>query len=131
VRNWLIAAFLLGLFVTGRLAIAPLPNDAPPSQITPSSTLQTEAKAQQAELETTLALIQRNGPFPHDRDGLVFQNRERLLPTKPRGFYREYTVRTPGLSHRGPRRIVTGGHPPEIYYYTEDHYQSFQQLAIP
>lgn len=58
----------------------------------------------------------------------MFQNRERQLPAQPRGYYREYTVRTPGLSHRGPRRIVTGGNPPVIYYYTEDHYKSFRVL---
>src|SRR5688572_5945973 len=61
------------------------------------------------EAAETLALIARRGPFPYRQDGSVFQNRERRLPTQPRGHYREYTVPTPGLGHRGPRRIVTGG----------------------
>lgn len=82
------------------------------------------------EALTTLQLIERGGPFPHRQDGTVFQNREGLLPQRPRGYYREYTVRTPGLSHRGARRIVTGGHPPEVYYYTEDHYRSFRRLEL-
>lgn len=82
----------------------------------------------QREIDKTLALIRQGGPYPHSQDGTVFQNRERQLPAQPRGYYREYTVRTPGLSHRGPRRIVTGGNPPVIYYYTEDHYRSFRVL---
>ena len=82
------------------------------------------------EAVTTLQLIQRGGPFPHRQDGTVFHNREGLLPQRTRGYYREYTVRTPGLGHRGARRIVTGGTPPEVYYYTEDHYRSFRQLEL-
>ena len=76
----------------------------------------------------TLALIQRGGPFPYRKDGTTFQNRERLLPAKPRGYYREYTVPTPGARDRGARRIVTGGNPPEVFYYTADHYSSFRQI---
>ena len=76
----------------------------------------------------TLALIQRGGPFPYRKDGTTFQNRERLLPTKPRGYYREYTVPTPGARDRGARRIVAGGNPPEVFYYTADHYSSFRQI---
>ena len=83
----------------------------------------------QNPLNTTLALIQRGGPFPYSRDGIVFENREKLLPLKPRGYYREYTVPTPGLNHRGARRVVTGGDPPEVYYYTEDHYRSFRKIS--
>src|SRR5690606_18286628 len=78
------------------------------------------------EAHRTLALIDRGGPFPHRQDGTVFQNRERLLPQRPRGHYREYTVDTPGLGHRGARRIVTGGDPPAEWYYTADHYRSFR-----
>jgi len=77
------------------------------------------------EADTTLDAIERGGPFAHDRDGSVFQNRERRLPERPRGYYREYTVETPGASDRGARRIVTGGDPPEVFYYTNDHYRSF------
>lgn len=76
----------------------------------------------------TLALIQRGGPFPYRKDGTTFQNRERLLPARPRGYYREYTVPTPGARDRGARRIVAGGNPPEVFYYTADHYSSFRQI---
>jgi guanyl-specific ribonuclease Sa len=76
----------------------------------------------------TLALIARGGPYPHRQDGGVFNNYERRLPERPRGWYREFTVRTPGLSHRGARRIVTGGEPPSEYWYTDDHYESFRRF---
>ena len=79
----------------------------------------------------TLALIERGGPFPHRQDGSVFGNREGHLPAKPRGYYREYTVDTPGLDHRGTRRIVTGGTPPEAWYYSDNHYASFRAFAWP
>lgn len=83
------------------------------------------------EARETLRLIARGGPFPHKRDGIVFNNFEQLLPSQPRGHYREYTVPTPGLSHRGARRIVCGGQPPTrpaACYYTADHYRSFRQI---
>ena len=83
-----------------------------------------------AEARHTLTLIARGGPFPHPQDGSVFGNREKRLPAKPRGYYREYTVDTPGLSHRGARRIITGGQPPEMYYYTDDHYDSFRSFQV-
>jgi guanyl-specific ribonuclease Sa len=76
----------------------------------------------------TLRAIEHGGPFPYDRDGVVFQNRERRLPDRPRGYYHEYTVRTPGASDRGARRIIAGGAPPEVYYYTDDHYGSFRRV---
>lgn len=81
----------------------------------------------------THALILAGGPFPYPhKDGSVFVNRERVLPLHPRGYYREYTVRTPGVSHRGARRIVCGGQPPnrpETCYYTADHYASFSRIV--
>ena len=79
----------------------------------------------------TYALIARGGPFPHEKDGVVFGNRERLLPARSRGYYREYTVATPGINHRGTRRIVCGGAPrtPEVCYYTADHYASFRKIV--
>jgi len=80
------------------------------------------------EARETLRLIENNGPFPYRRDGIVFQNRERRLPEQPRGYYREYTVPTPGSRDRGARRIVTGDRPPLIYYYTADHYKTFQRI---
>ena len=82
------------------------------------------------EAVATLEQIERGGPFPYERDGSVFQNRERRLPDQPRGYYREYTVATPGASDRGARRIVTGGQPPEVYYYTDDHYRTFRRVEI-
>jgi guanyl-specific ribonuclease Sa len=78
------------------------------------------------ELEKTLELIQRGGPFPHRQDGAVFQNRERRLPQQPRGYYHEYTVRTPGASNRGARRVVRGDGG-ELYY-TRDHYGTFMRI---
>ncbi len=83
------------------------------------------------EARQTIALIQRGGPYPHNKDGSVFGNRERQLPQRPRGYYREYTVDTPGLSHRGAKRIVTGGDPPDAWYYTDDHYESFRSFEVP
>lgn len=82
------------------------------------------------EARETLRLIARGGPFPHRQDGSVFGNREGRLPGKPRGYYHEYTVETPGLDHRGARRIVTGGEPPEVYYYSDDHYESFRSFTV-
>ena len=76
--------------------------------------------------------IHAGGPFRYEKDGTVFGNRERLLPARKRGYYREYTVPTPGLSHRGARRIVCGGHQPQVpeaCYYTSDHYTSFRRIV--
>ena len=84
------------------------------------------------EAQTTDRLIRAGGPFPYQKDGTVFGNRERLLPAKPRGHYREYTVKTPGARDRGARRIVCGGHPPTrpaVCYYTGDHYASFKRIV--
>jgi len=78
------------------------------------------------EARETLALIRRGGPFPYDRDGVVFNNFEKRLPIQPRGYYREYTVNTPGRKDRGPRRIIAGRD--REYYYTADHYQSFRRI---
>ena len=76
------------------------------------------------------ALIHQGGPFATEKDGTVFGNRERLLPLKKRGYYLEYTVPTPGLSHRGIKRIVCGGQrtAPDACYYTADHYASFRKI---
>jgi ribonuclease T1 len=80
------------------------------------------------EARQTLALIKAGGPFPYRRDGVVFGNFERLLPIKPRGYYREYTVPTPGVRRRGARRIVAGNTARAEYYYTQDHYRSFRRI---
>lgn len=79
------------------------------------------------EAHETLALIAAGGPFPYRQDGAVFQNRERLLPDRPMGHYREYTVRTPGEDDRGARRIVTGADGER--YWTDDHYDSFRWIS--
>jgi ribonuclease T1 len=83
------------------------------------------------EARDVLVLIARGGPFPHERDGVSFGNRERILPAQPRGYYREYTVRTPHEHSRGARRIVCGGAPtaPDACFYTDDHYQSFRRIV--
>jgi ribonuclease T1 len=78
----------------------------------------------------TLQLIARGGPYPHRQDDRVFGNRERRLPQQPRGYYREYTVETPGSRDRGARRIVSGGRPPVEYFYTDDHYRSFRRFTL-
>ena len=82
------------------------------------------------EARDTILRIARGGPFPHRQDGAVFGNREGHLPSKPRGFYREFTVDTPGADTRGARRIVTGGWPPQVWYYTDDHYDSFRSFDV-
>ncbi len=78
------------------------------------------------EAQNTISAIRRGGPFPYDKDGSVFFNREGLLPQAHRGYYREYTVATPGASNRGARRIVSGANG-ELYY-TADHYRSFRRI---
>lgn len=81
------------------------------------------------EAHATLRLVAQGGPFPHKRDGVVFQNREKLLPLHAHGQYREYTVTTPGVQHRGARRIVCGSALPPTCYYTADHYRSFRKIV--
>ena len=99
--------------------------------IEPASTSNPAAITGDAQIDQTLALIQQGGPFPYpSKDGSTFYNREGKLPAQSQGYYREYTVPTPAVSHRGARRIVTGGHPPTIYYLTLDHYDSFQKLEV-
>src|SRR5690606_18811817 len=81
------------------------------------------------EARDTLALIESGGPFPYRQDGGTFQNREHRLPERARGYYREYTVDTPGSRDRGARRIITGGDPPAEFFYTADHYGSFRRFT--
>jgi ribonuclease T1 len=85
-----------------------------------------------AQGQKTYELIAQGGPFPYDKDGTVFGNRERILPAQKRGFYREYTVKTPYERSRGAKRIVCGGEKPsapEACYYTDDHYASFRKIV--
>ena len=79
----------------------------------------------------TYRLIHQGGPFPYEKDGVVFGNRERMLKSEKRGYYHEYTVATPGERNRGTRRIVCGGAPkaPDACFYTADHYASFRKIV--
>ena len=100
----------------------------PTSDVDPESGLRwISAAALPPEGRATLALVASGGPFPYDRDGGVFRNREGILPQEPRGYYREYTVATPGSDDRGARRIVAGASGER--YYTEDHYRSFRRIG--
>jgi ribonuclease T1 len=122
-----LTSFLLAATIAGSLAQARLRTD----RLTES----TPAVIQVAELprqgRETYELIRRGGPFPYDKDGGVFGNRERLLPAQKRGYWREYTVTTPGSRDRGARRIVCGGptRAPHACYYTADHYASFRMIV--
>ena len=78
------------------------------------------------EARDTIVLIRKGGPFPYQRDGATFGNREKILPPRERGWYREYTVKTPGARDRGARRIVAGRD--GTLYYTDDHYRSFKRV---
>ena len=78
------------------------------------------------EARDTLRAIKQGGSFAYPRDGVVFKNFERILPKRPRGYYHEYTVRTPGAHNRGARRIISGE--TNEYYYTADHYQTFKRI---
>jgi ribonuclease T1 len=83
------------------------------------------------EARDVLVRIESGGPFTYERDGVVFGNRERILPARPRGYYHEYTVHTPGAHSRGARRIVCGGpaRAPDACFYSDDHYQSFRRIV--
>jgi ribonuclease T1 len=112
---------------TPRATKQPTPTaNAPP--VARASDLPTVAFADlPAEAQETITLIDQGGPFPYSRDGIVFQNREKLLPNHPQGYYHEYTVVTPGSDDRGARRLVTG-EGGELYY-SDDHYSSFREIV--
>lgn len=82
-----------------------------------------------AEARQTILLIRQGGPFPYEKDGVLFGNYEKVLPQQKRGYYREFTVNTPRARNRGARRIITGGQPPHEYYYTADHYRTFKRVV--
>jgi ribonuclease T1 len=123
-RSWRLLAPLWALLVVillGAPALARSFHDGVDSGIDTIPIAQLPVEARQ-----TLRLIRSGGPFPYSKDGIAFGNRERLLPRKPHGYYREYTVRTPGARDRGARRIIaaqTGE-----YYYTDNHYRSFKRI---
>ncbi len=83
------------------------------------------------EAQQTLVLIKRGGPFPYPQDGVIFGNREGILQKQKRGYYHEFTVKTPGVRHRGARRIIVGGELafPQEFYYTDDHYSTFKRIS--
>ncbi|MBF1164431.1 MAG: ribonuclease [Dechloromonas agitata] len=110
--------FLLVLWLAVGSAFALSPDQAASDTVTVAE-LPREARQ-------TLALIKEGGPFPYDRDGIIFGNFEKRLPSQPRGYYREYTVKSPWRRDRGPRRIVAGKQ--GEYFYTEDHYRSFRRI---
>jgi ribonuclease T1 len=116
-----------GLAITLAGVSAALQAKAPPPDLQQTISL-AELPRQGTEIYTRIHL---GGPFATEKDGVVFGNRERLLPLKSRGYYREYTVPTPGLSHRGVKRIVCGGEKtrPEVCYFTSDHYASFRRIV--
>lgn len=127
----LIALALFAAFQWWRSAPPALPSpDGTPPVATPSDTRfpGSQDAALPREARQTLQRILAGGPHPCRQDGGVFQNRERLLPQRERGWYREYTVDTPGSRDRGARRIVTGGRPPSEFWYTDDHYRSFERI---
>ena len=89
-----------------------------------------ELKSLPREAQSTLMLIKQGGPFPYEKDGAVFGNYERKLPQQKRGYYHEYTVKTPRARNRGAKRIIAGGPPATSgeYYFTDDHYESFKKI---
>jgi len=118
------AAFTVALVVAAagaNSAFARTSTDALPE--VPLADLPKEARELRAQIDN-------GGPFHYSRDGVVFGNREGMLPAKPRGYYHEYTVRTPGARDRGARRMVCGGPKttPDVCYYSNDHYQSFRRI---
>ncbi len=119
VRFWLT---LLALLV-------PLAGTASARGWAPEAQAEIAAAELPAEARHTVALIRKGGPYPYERDGVVFGNFEKLLPAKERGYYREYTVRTPGTKSRGARRIVAGKGG-ELYY-SDDHYRTFRRIKEP
>ncbi len=122
-----LTSFLLAAAISGPLAQAKSPTDRP-AYSSSTSIRVVELPRQGRE---TYELIRQGGPFPYDKDGVVFGNRERALPNQRRGYWREYTVITPGSRDRGARRIVCGGPPraPDTCYYTADHYASFRKIV--
>ena len=118
-----IAAILLGLLFVA--PVAPARSEAPTEAVLAEVTV----AELPGEARETISLIRKSGPFPFPRDGVVFGNFEERLPARARGYYREYTVRTPGAKDRGARRIVAG-RGGELYY-TDDHYNSFRRITEP
>jgi len=127
--GWFRPKLVLALLLTAALASAPSAKESPDGS---AGAAAVALSSLPAEAQQTQQLILKGGPFPYRKDGSTFGNRERQLPAKPRGFYKEYTVKTPGSSDRGARRIVCGGpqrSQPEACFYTADHYASFRRIV--
>lgn len=119
--------FLLPLALAGLLALAPAAAGAYSHHAKNDAAIgEVAISALPLEANETLRLIRQGGTFPYPRDGVVFGNYEKRLPKKQRGYYHEYTVKTPGARNRGARRIVCGQ--PAECYYSDDHYQSFKLI---
>ncbi len=130
-RRWLRNGVLIAVLSVGGLCSGLVPCAFSRDYTAPDATLGTIAVAQlPREAVNTLNLIAAGGPYPYEKDGVVFGNRERLLPPRQRGYYHEYTVPTPRARNRGARRIVCGGPPrrSDNCYYTGDHYSSFNRI---
>ena len=125
-RSWVAAVAVAAGLVVG-ISVAPV---ASARSVAVAAEVALTALPPQAQ--STYRLILSGGPFPYEKDGAVFGNRERLLPARARGYYREYTVKTPRSRDRGARRIICGGvppTPPDACFYTDDHYASFRRIA--
>ncbi len=124
---------LTSFFLAAAIAVPSMVHGKSPPQegLTGNSSTTVRLAELPKQGKETYELIRQGGPFPYDKDGTVFGNRERLLPAHKRGYYREYTVKTPGSRDRGARRIVCGGQPrtPDACYYTADHYASFRKIV--
>lgn len=117
-KSWIVFVAVLLLLVSFSVSA---------KEQTPSAV---ELRSLPREAQATLALIKRGGPFAYNKDGAVFGNFEGVLPKQKRGYYHEYTVKTPGIRGRGARRIVSGGElvTPHEHYYTPDHYKTFKRI---
>lgn len=126
VRNGIVKLALTGLLLAG-VVVSGMARQSAASD-TDASIALASLPAQGIE---TYQRIHQGGPFPYEKDGVVFGNREKLLPSHKRGYYREYTVQTPGSKDRGARRIVCGGPTttPDACFYTADHYASFRRIV--
>lgn len=122
------AGVMLGTLALGSVSARENPSSTAP----PTAASNVALAALPVQAQETHQRILSGGPFPYAKDGSVFGNRERRLPGQARGYYREYTVATPGSSNRGARRIVCGGREPktpDVCYYTQDHYASFLRIS--
>jgi ribonuclease T1 len=114
-----LAASLFGCSASAKTETAPTKDPVSGLSYVPVAALPKEARS-------TLELIEKGGPYPYSRDGVVFSNFEKILPRQDKGYYHEFTVKTPGEKDRGARRIVTGKG--DERYYTDDHYKSFRRI---